>query len=123
MADRALAALKTQPRAAEPVLVARRGALPLLVAALLGAVALSGCASGEDEHSTISGLAGAPLVGGFVSQLKQEDDERETQFRREHEPQTPEERGEAREQAEAATVASEEPAAASGGRGEEAERP
>jgi hypothetical protein len=103
--------------------VARRGALPLLVAALLGAVALSGCASGDGEHSTIAGLAGAPVVGGFVSQLKQEDDERETQFRREHEPQTPVERREAREQAEAASVASEEPAAASGGGSEEAERP
>jgi hypothetical protein len=86
--------------------VARRGALPLLLLALLCAAALSGCAGAGDEDSTASALARAPVVGGFVSQLKQEDDEQEAEAMRERAPRTREERQEAHEQAEAAEVAS-----------------
>jgi hypothetical protein len=85
-----------------------KGALPVLLLALLCAAAFAGCAGSADgEDTAVSALARAPVVGGFVSQLKQEDDESEQQAIRENAPRTPEERAEAREQAEAAAASSE----------------
>lgn len=78
---------------------ARNGVLALVIMVLV-AVPLAGSAA---EGGPISAQAGVRLVGGFVEQLKQEDDEAEVKELAEHEPNR-EEREEAKEQAETAQL-------------------
>ena len=93
-------ALKSRARAAEALHMpaSRRGACALAVLALVCAPLLSGCASGETQPASAQAHSG--ILGGFIAQLKREDDENEIRELAEHQPETKEEREEAHEQAE-----------------------
>jgi hypothetical protein len=75
-----------------------RGVCALVVLGLVCAPALSGCAGGETQPATAESHGGG-LIGGFVEQLKREDDENELKELAEHEF-TKEEREEAHERLE-----------------------
>jgi hypothetical protein len=74
-----------------------RNALCALAVIVLIAVPLAGWLGGES--SPVSAQAGRGVIGGFVGKLKREDDEAEVKEIAEHES-TPEDREQAREQAE-----------------------
>jgi hypothetical protein len=86
------------------MLAPRKGPVGLVVLALLLAPVLSGC--GGSEPTAASTVAESGLAGGFVEQLKREDDETEVREDSENAPQTREEREELHEQAEQATMES-----------------
>jgi hypothetical protein len=73
---------------------AARNVLCAMALVVLIAVPLAGAAGGE--NGPFSAKAGVPLVGGFVAQLKREDDEAEVKELAEH-PADSEEREQARE--------------------------
>jgi hypothetical protein len=74
-----------------------RNALCAVVIVVLVGVPLSGWAAGE--NGPVSPQAGHGLIGGFIAQLKHEDDEAEVKELAEHQPSR-EEREQAREQTE-----------------------
>lgn len=78
-----------------------RNALCALVVIVLIAVPLAGWLGGE--NSPVSAQVGRGAIGGLVGQLKREDDEAEVKEIAEHES-TPEDREQAREQAERAQL-------------------
>ena len=78
-----------------------RNALCALVIIVLVAVPLAGWLG--SENGPVSAHPGHGLVGGLVGQLKREDDEAEVKEIAEHES-TPEDREQAREQAEGAQL-------------------
>jgi len=90
-----------------------RGLCLALALAALAAPALTGC--GGDEPSVVSALAHSPVFAGAVRDLKREDDETDVREAREAEPQTREERVEARDAAEQAALEAAPPEEGEGG--------
>lgn len=80
---------------------ARKGS-PLAILLVLAGLSVF-CFAGLHELAA-SAQAQGGVLGGFVGQLKREDDQAEVRELREHAPQTREERQEAREQAEQAEM-------------------
>jgi hypothetical protein len=74
-----------------------RNALCAVVIVVLLGVPLAGWAA--SDNGPISPQAGHGLIGGFIAQLKHEDDEAEVKERTEHQPSR-EDREQAREQTE-----------------------
>jgi hypothetical protein len=74
-----------------------RNALCAVVIVVLVGVPLSGWVA--SDNGPVSGQAGRGLIGGFIAQLKQEDDEAEVKELAEHQPSR-EEREQAHEQTE-----------------------